>query len=180
MSEFIDVLRMFSAGKAVEYSRLTDAVKWAIEQFENHGKVRKVDNGDGTVTWHGIPVVVADDFVPEGEIPAEIRSLLLGSVGRHIINAGEVAENGVLHTELKRSAQLWMRVAPKPEPVTWLTPASLPDGEYRWDGESFEPKTGMWSANKHLTLPLLFADWTDPPREGRYRKVGRTATWIGK
>ena len=65
-------------------------------------------------------------------------------------------------------------------PVTWTPPASLPDGEYEWDGLFLSPICRAWSASKTATIPMLFADFTDPPRKGRYRKDGAISTWIGE
>ncbi len=179
MSEFIDVLRVFSAGKAVESSRLTDAVKWAIEQLKNHDQVRKVDNGDGTVTIRGLPVVVPSTLILEGEQPIEVRSLKLGTKGLSWIQ-GNGRHVTCQHKSDQTPGELRIILATKPEPVTWTPPASLPDGEYDWNGAE------LWSRNEKAVMTLasakswLGADFISPPRSGCYRKVGRIATWIGE
>jgi len=163
------------AGTLADFEELTD---YAIDKLDEPSGVRKVDNNDGTVTIHGLPVTVPSTLIPDGEVPVDVRSRTLIRRGKRTGCDGKIRTY-----EIKSAGEpggLRITLANKPEPITWLAPASLPDGEYRWDGESFEPNTGMWSANKHLTLPLLFGDWKDPPRTGRYRKTGNVATWIGE
>lgn len=142
--------------------------------------IRKVDNGDGTETWYGLPVVVPVGLIPDDETPVEVRSRdvipATGSV-RAIKYNGEV---GDVQQSSHALGDLRIMLAAKPQPITWRPPASLPNGEYLWNGESIEPASRVWSANKYLTLPSLFRDWTDPPRLGRYKVENGTATWIGE
>lgn len=141
-------------------------------------KIRKVDNGDGTETWYGLPVVVPVGLAPDDETPVEVRSRALRIKGPFISDRGQVEIDAA--ESLAFIGDLRIVLANKPEPVTWTPPASLPDGEYKWDGLCLSPICRAWSASKTATIPMLFADFTDPPRKGRYRKDGAISTWIGE
>jgi hypothetical protein len=142
-------------------------------------KIRKVDNGDGTETWYGLPVVVPVGLVPDDETPVEVRSLCLPITSRFIAESGRVEDPVNCRTD-EDPAELCIILGRKPQPVTWTPPASLPNGEYEWDGLILRPICRAWSASKTATIPMLFADFTDPPRKGRYRKDGAISTWIGE
>ena len=142
-------------------------------------KIRKVDNGDGAETWYGLPVVVPVGLIPDDETPVEVRSRGLELSGRWMNWKGAIGVQGPLNDK-RFPGEFRLLLAAKPQPVTWTPPASLPDGEYEWDGLFLSPICRAWSASKTATIPMLFADFTDPPRKGRYRKDGAISTWIGE
>ncbi len=164
------------AGTLADFEELTD---YAIDKLDEPSGVRKVDNGDGAETWYGLPVVVPVGLVPDDETPVEVRSLCLPITSRFIAESGRVEDPVNCRTD-EDTAELCIILGRKPQPVTWTPPASLPDGEYKWDGLCLSPICRAWSASKTATIPMLFADFTDPPRKGRYRKDGAISTWIGE
>jgi hypothetical protein len=139
----------------------------------------KVNNNDGTETWHGLPVVVPVGLVPDGEVPVEVRSICLPITSRFIVEGGRVEDPVNCRTD-EDPAELCILLGRKPPTITWIPPSSLPNGEYEWDGLFLSPICRAWSASKTATIPMLFADFTDPPRKGRYRKDGTISTWIGE
>lgn len=142
--------------------------------------VHKVDNGDGTETWHGLPVVVPVGLVPDGETPVEVRSRdvipATGSV-RAIKYNGEV---GDVRQSSHGLGDLRIILAAKPQPVTWTPPASLSDGDYKWNGSHFSKIGKEFCVSKSGGMAVMFRDWTDPPRCGLYKVESGTATWSGE
>jgi len=49
------------AGTLADFEELTD---YAIDKLDEPSGVRKVDNNDGTVTIHGLPVTVPSTLIP--------------------------------------------------------------------------------------------------------------------
>jgi hypothetical protein len=158
---------------------IEELVDYAIDKLDEPSGVRKVNNNDGTETWYGLPVVVPVGLIPDDETPVEVRSRGLELSGRWMNWKGAIGVQGPLNDK-RFPGEFRLLLAAKPQPVTWTPPASLPNGEYLWNGESIEPASRVWSANKYLTLPSLFGDWTDPPKPGRYKVENGTATWIGE
>ena len=77
-------------------------------------KIRKVDNGDGTVTIHGLPVTVPSTLIPDGEVPVEVRSRTLIRRGRRIGFDGKIRTD-----EIKSAGEpggLRITLAAKPQP----------------------------------------------------------------
>lgn len=184
MNEHFDVLRQYVQGKAVEHGKLIRAIgfvlDFTIELHEQSGKVRKVDNGDGTVTIHGLPVTVPSTLIPEGEVPVEVRSLSQGIERRLISSGGNVMPDGI-SGGVQHKGDLRIILADNPQPVTWTPPAKLPDGEYVWNGTLLSDIDRSWLVDTRGTfIAILVGGWVDPPRKGRYRKAGSTATWIGE
>jgi hypothetical protein len=183
MNENFDVLRQYVQGNAVEHSKLIRAIgfvlDFTIELHERSDKIRTVDNGDGTVTIRGLPVTIPSTLIPEGEVPVEVRSVAVGMVSRRWLQLNGSTSDSPYKEDLF-PGDLRITFADKPLPVTWAPPASLPDGEYVWkEGELWNCHSKRMIA--HVTIEAwLGADFTVPPKEGRYRKDGTIATWIGE
>ncbi len=170
-----------SGGESVTQGKLLERIAKLEKELEATKEVRKVVNGDGTVTWHGLRVVAPSRAVRDGEIPIEVRSMNLGISGRWITGNGHHSDTNI-ESGITGVGELRFVLADKPKPptrITWTPPASLPNGEYLWKrGE-------LWNAHSkrmiaHVTIEAwLGADFTAPPKDGRYRKEGRFATWIG-
>jgi len=130
----------------------------------------KTDNGDGTETWRGLPVVVPVGLVPDDETPIEVRSrAIIPEYGnlpypRIITNDGQVDEGC---GSRKQPGELRLVLASKPAPITWTPPASLRDGEYKWNGSHLNTPDEAFCLAKNYGIRIMFADWTDPPRTGR-------------
>lgn len=157
---------------------IEELVDYAIDKLDEPSGVRKVDNGDNTETWYGLPVVVPVGLVPDGEVPSCVRSRQLipdeaGQAIRGVSGAGVVTSiNGTRHG----SGELRILLADKTQPGTWTPPASLAPGEYEWNGVSLSDSgfESEW-AKKALR------DWTDPPKRGRWRvNEDGTATYLGE
>lgn len=141
-------------------------------------KIRKVDNGDGTETWYGLPVVVPVGLVPDDETPVDVRSRTLIRRGRRIGFDGKIRTD-----EFKSAGEpggLRITLADKPQPVTWAPPASLSDGDYKWNGSHFSKIGKEFCVSKSGGMAVMFRDWTDPPRCGLYKVESGTATWSGE
>ena len=168
------------AGTLADFEELTD---YAIDKLDEPSGVRKVDNNDGTVTIHGLPVTVPSTLIPDGEVPVEVRSRTLIRRGRRIGFDGKIRTD-----EIKSAGEpggLRITLADKPAPITWTPPASLSNGEWRWYVYETHGKSGNCISNdKHgFNAELrqsIFRDWTDPPRLGRYKVENGTAVWLGE
>ncbi len=145
-------------------------------------EVRKVVNGDGTETWSGLKVVVPSNFIQDGEMPVEVRSLAVGIRGKTWIQCnGSRNSSDFMSLRLPGELRIIVTYAPRPEPVTWDTPASLPDGEYEVSSTHMTHRGECWWSQELRFVRRMFgADWKDPPRIGRYCKSGQVATWIGE
>lgn len=178
MSEYLKVLHSHIDGDGVPNGRLFRAVKWAIAELEKRDQVRRVDNGDGTVTIHWLPVTVPSTLIPEGEVPIEVRSICLPITSRFIVEGGRV-EDPVNYRTDEDPAELCIILGRKPQPVTWTPPVNLPDGEYETRKNWLYNSIGDCIC--HLSrADRTWSDWTPLPRSGRYRKSGNVATWIGE
>ncbi len=159
------------AGTLADFEELTD---YAIDKLDEPSGVRKVDNGDNTETWYGLPVVVPVGLVPDDETPVEVRSLCLPITSRFIAESGRVEDPVNCRTD-EDPAELCIILGRKPQPVTWTPPASLPDGEY-----SFVATETVFFGNGNHYRRSSYKDWTDPPRLGRYKVENGTAVWLGE
>lgn len=142
-------------------------------------KIRKVDNGDGTETWYGLPVVVPVGLIPDDETPVEVRSRGLELSGRWMNWKGEIGVRGPLNDK-KFPGEFRLLLAAKPQPVTWTPPASLSDGDYKWNGSHFSKIGKEFCVSTSGGIAVMFRDWTDPPRCGLYKVESGTATWSGE
>ena len=161
--------------------KLLKLVAQLEKELAAKNEVRKVVNDGGTETWIGLKVVVPVGLVPDGETPVEVRSKILNFPTRWIDEYGHVAL--VRHTSpgLCGSLRILIADAPKPTPITWTPPASLPDGEYEWSSTHMTHRGDVWWEIDHRFVRSMFgAGWTDPSKPGRYRKTGNVATWIGE
>ncbi len=158
---------------------IEDVCEYAVDKLDEPSGVHKVDNGDGTVTIRGLPVTIPSTLIPEGEVPIEVRSLFNGTNQRLISSGGAIRPDGI-SGGIQHKGDLRILLADKPQPVTWIPPVSLPGGEYVWkEGELWNCHSKRMIA--HVTIEAwLGADFTVPPKEGRYRKDGTIATWIGE
>lgn len=157
---------------------IEELADYAIDKLDEPSGVRKVDNNDGTVTIHGLPVTVPSTLIPDGEVPVEVRSRGLELSGRWMNWEGAIGVRGPL-SDKKFPGEFRLILAAKPQPVTWIPPASLPDGEYEWTGARLIANGGFVAAIDSWARST-YADWTTPPRKGRYRKDGAISTWIGE
>lgn len=137
-----------------------------VDRLEaERGNITRVDNQDGTETWHGVPLVLK---MPAGREPQCIRPPQAGDEYINMQNVVAVAQLNFREWEVK------VILAPRPEPVTWKCPASLPDGEYKWDGALLQGAVAWDAASRQRA----WRDWTDPPQTGTYRVVDGVGTLI--
>jgi hypothetical protein len=68
----------------------------------------------------------------------------------------------------------------EPAPIAWIPPASLSSGEYKWNGSHFTKFGEAFCISKSGGIPVMFRDWIDPPKPGRYKVENGNATWLGE
>ncbi len=130
-------------------------------------------NNDGTETWTGLPVILPAGLIPEGVEPVEVRSrACAGGACPWIGYDGRVEE-----TPLPLGAVGELRIVLSK--TIWTPPASLPDGDYDWNAGTGELTTPTRMVYSTGLRELLGADWTDPPRTGRWRVKDGAATYLG-
>ena len=129
------------------------------------------DNGDGTETWTGLPVIIPAGTIPEGVEPVEIRSkACVGGACPWIGYDGRVEEK-----PLPKGAVGELRIILAD--TIWTPPASLPDGEYEWNGTTIG--CGVPHVIYRDCAKTLYRDWSDPPRIGLWRVEDGAATYLG-
>lgn len=159
---------------------IEELADYAIDKLDEPSGVRKVNNNDGTETWYGLPVVVPVGLIPDDETPVEVRSRGLELSGRWMNWEGAIGVRGPL-SDKKFPGEFRLILAAKPQPVTWTPPASLPNGEYVIDDEEIRQcRIGGWKLCRRSGALECYADFTDPPKPGRYKVENGTAIWIGE
>ncbi len=99
------------AGTLADFEELTD---YAIDKLDEPSGVRKVDNGDNTETWYGLPVVVPVGLIPDDETPVEVRSRGLELSGRWMNWKGAIGVRGPLNDK-KFPGEFRLLLAAKPQ-----------------------------------------------------------------
>lgn len=135
--------------------------------------VTRYINGDGTETFHGLPVTVPVGLVPADETPCEVRSYAIPFVTRWVSKNCGVAEPSPI---IASEGNLAIMLADKPNPPEWIPPASLGDGEYTFGTCGLRRERPLF----WLGSPAgVLRDWTDPPCLGRWQVENGKATYLG-
>jgi hypothetical protein len=118
-----------------------------------------------------------------GEIRGPLKSRNVGTC--YVLEDSEgttYTSDGVEWIGLVRPVDL-LQPAVDPPP-TWVPPASLPDGIYAWAGGALRISSPTFGSilfgSQFSSTAVIFRDWTDPPKVGRWQVTNGTATWLGE
>ena len=131
---------------------------------------------------HNVRLVIQKGLIPKGRRIKELRSFDCGcAIGEEIVQDGRVIRcPAEICPYIRDPLQQHFAIVLEPLPQ-WNPPASMPNGEYKVEGNCMYPEGYFWVGHcvRFEHMAKGYRDWTAPPAEGRWKIENGKATYLG-